>query len=301
MAARRNRRGVPVDGMLMLDKPAGISSNGALQIAKRLLNAQKAGHTGSLDPLATGLLPLCFGKATKVSEMFLNFDKSYTATLQLGKTTDSGDREGNVIESLPVRTCLEEIETALSSFRGEIMQVPPMYSALKRNGQPLYKLARQGIEVERAPRKVTVYDIEVRNFCETTLVLHLSCSKGFYVRSLAMDLGEILGCGACVEELRRDTVGEFSVENAITLEQLEAISTEDDRQGLLLSADQALQHLPKVDLPENTVPYFCNGQAVRVIAHPVEGLARLYSPSNQFLGLGEFTLDGKVAPKRLFV
>ena len=195
MGSRRIRRGVPVDGMLMLDKPAGISSNGALQAAKRLLNAQKAGHTGSLDPIATGLLPLCFGKATKVSEMFLNFDKSYTATLQLGTSTDSGDRAGNVINSLPVNVSLEEIESALSSFRGEIMQVPPMYSALKRNGQPLYKLARQGIEVERAPRKVTVYDIELCSFNETKLVLHVSCSKGFYVRSLAMDLGVELGCG----------------------------------------------------------------------------------------------------------
>ena len=290
-----------MDGMLLLDKPAGMSSNAALQIAKRLLNAQKAGHTGSLDPIATGLLPLCFGKATKVSEMFLNFDKTYEVTLKLGFKTDTGDKEGTVIESSLVRPSRGDVETALEPYQGEILQVPPMYSALKRNGQPLYKLARQGIEVEREPRKVTIYNIELVSLDGDTLKLHVSCSKGFYIRSLAMDLGDDLGCGAYVEELRRDSVGEFSIENAITLEQLEAIGTGQDRQRLLVSADHALQHLPKVDLPENTVAFFCNGQAVQVVCQIHTGLARLYSPNDRFLGLGVLTPDGRVAPKKLFV
>ena len=301
MGNRRNRRGVVVDGMLLLDKPAGMSSNAALQIAKRLLNAQKAGHTGSLDPIATGLLPLCFGKATKVSEMFLNFDKTYEVTLKLGFKTDTGDKEGTVIESSPVRPSRDDVETALEPYHGEILQVPPMYSALKRNGQPLYKLARQGIEVEREPRKVTIYNIELVSLDGDTLKLHVSCSKGFYIRSLAMDLGDDLGCGAYVEELRRDSVGEFSIENAITLEQLEASGIGQDRQRLLISAYHALQHLPKVDLPENTVAFFCNGQAVQVVCQIHTGLARLYSPNDRFLGLGVLTPDGRVAPKKLFV
>ena len=208
---------------------------------------------------------------------------------------------GAVIESSPVRPSRDDVETALEPYRGEILQVPPMYSALKRNGQPLYKLARQGIEVEREPRKVTIYNIELVSLDGDTLKLHVSCSKGFYIRSLAMDLGDDLGCGAYVEELRRDSVGEFSIENAITLEQLEAIGTGQDRQRLLVSADHALKHLPKVDLPENTVAFFCNGQAVQVVCQIHTGLARLYSPNDRFLGLGVLTPDGRVAPKKLFV
>ncbi len=292
--------------MILIDKPTGISSNRALQICKTLLNAKKAGHTGSLDPLASGLLPLCFGKATKVAGMFLDSDKSYNVQIRLGVHTDTGDKEGKVVFSSKVSVELAQIEQSLDSFLGEIQQIPPMYSALKRNGQPLYKLARQGIEVARAPRKVTVYRIEIESFNDDLLSLRIKCSKGFYVRSLAMDLGNLLGTGACVETLRRTGVGRFSIAQAVTIEQLEALSNPSHRQNLMIPADEALLHLPRVDIPESDVKTLCQGQAVQTLKpyetglHEV-GLTRLYSADNTFLGLGEVSADGMVSPKRLFI
>lgn len=295
--------------MLLLDKPNGLSSNQALQKAKRLLNAQKAGHTGSLDPLATGLLPLCFGQATKISGLFLNADKCYQVKIQLGVKTDSGDCDGNVIEqpeTEPNRTCstrptLPQIEKALQQFRGQIDQIPPMYCALKHNGQPLYKLARQGIEIPRQPRQVTVYDLSIIDFQDDFLTLNISCSKGFYVRSLAMDLGEMLGCGGHVNELRRVRVGTFTIDHAVTLEQLEVLESQQHRQRLLLPSDHVLAHLPKVDLTAKTAHYFCQGQSVRALKLPEPGMARIYAEDNSFLGLGEVITDGTVCPKRLFI
>jgi tRNA pseudouridine55 synthase len=289
-----------MDGMLLLDKPCGVSSNHALQSAKRLLNAQKAGHTGSLDPIATGLLPLCFGKATKVSGMFLESDKAYVVDIKLGVATDSGDREGNIISETNEIPPFEKIEESLKPFMGEILQIPPMYSALKRNGQPLYKLARQGIEVERAPRQVTIFNLTVQSFKDDMLTLEVVCSKGFYIRSLAMDLGESLGIGAHVKELRRTAVAGFTVAEAVTLEQLEALESPETRQNLLTPVDRALSHLPKVDLPESSVSFFCHGQTVRTVAPFKTGLNRLYAANERFLGLAEITDDGKVVPKRLF-
>ncbi|WP_424945799.1 tRNA pseudouridine(55) synthase TruB [Candidatus Spongiihabitans sp.] len=304
MPPRRRRDGDVVNGMLLLDKPSGLSSNQALQKAKRLLNAQKAGHTGSLDPIATGLLPLCFGQATKISGMFLNADKCYQVKIQLGVKTDSGDCEGTIIEqpegnaALPA---LPQIEKALQQFRGRIEQIPPMYCALKRHGQPLYKLARQGIEVPRQPRWVTVYDLSIIDFQEDFLTLIVSCSKGFYIRSLAMDLGQALGCGGHVHALRRVAVGAFTIDQAVTLEQLEALESPQHRQRLLLPADHALAHLPKVALTAKTADYFCQGQPVRTLKPPKPGMARIYAEDNSFLGLGEVVADGTVSPKRLFV
>jgi tRNA pseudouridine55 synthase len=300
MAGNRRRKGIPMDGMLLLDKPCGVSSNHALQSAKRLLNAQKAGHTGSLDPIATGLLPLCFGRATKVSGMFLESNKTYVVDIQLGVSTNTGDREGSIIAEANEIPLFEKIEKSLEQFIGEISQIPPMYSALKRNGQPLYKLARQGIEVERTPRQVTIFKLAVLNFSDDILRLEVVCSKGFYIRSLAMDIGESLGVGAHVKELRRTAVAGFTVAKSVTLEQLESLESPETRQNLLTPVDRALYHLPKTDLPENCVRFFCHGQTVRTVAPFTPGLNRLYAANERFLGLGEITDDGRVVPKRLF-
>lgn len=291
---------MPVDGMLLLDKPAGFSSNQALQQAKRLLNARKAGHTGSLDPIATGLLPLCFGETTKISGLFLESDKSYWVQIQLGVTTDTGDREGKVLREGSVAFSEQQLTAALAQFRGEFAQIPPMHSALKRHGQPLYKLARKGQTVERAPRAVTVYALTLQDWSGDTLELTLSCSRGFYVRTLASDLGDVLGCGGHVRELRRTAVGSHDLKDGFTLPQVEALESPRERQKLLLTTDLALAHLPEVNLPDNIATYLCRGQAVRAPSPPKSGLVRIYAPTSGFLGLGEITEDGKVAPKRIF-
>ncbi len=302
--SKTKRRGVPVDGMLLLDKPVGFTSNQALQQAKRLLNARKAGHTGSLDPIATGLLPLCFGEATKVSGLFLDADKSYQVQIRLGVATETGDREGRVRRERPVDFSEAQLNDALEHFRGEFEQIPPMYSALKQNGQPLYKLARAGVTVERAPRAVTVYALSLEKWQGERLELSLSCSRGFYVRTLADDLGEALGCGAHVQELRRTSVGALRIADAFTLAQLEAADSPPERQKFLLPTEQGLAHLPEVNLPDNIAFYLCRGRPVRAPSAPQKtpesGLVRVYSDSAGFLGLAEMTEDGKVTPKRLF-
>ena len=289
-----------VDGVLLLDKPAGLTSNEALQRAKRLLGARKAGHTGSLDPIATGLLPLCFGEATKVSRFLLEADKRYRTTFRLGEITDTGDAQGEVVQRRPVGVTRREVERALGRFQGEIEQVPPMYSAIKRGGQPLYKLARQGIEVEREARVVRVEEVRLVDFREGESVeLEIACGSGFYVRSFAYDLGELLGCGAHVAALRRLSVGGFDVERAVTLDQFEVAGEPEARDRFLLSTDEGLAHLPEVTLSRDAAYYLCRGQSVRADGAPRIGWVRLYTETRRFLGVGVALGDGRVAPKRL--
>ena len=297
---KRTRNGRVVDGILLLDKPQGLTSNAALQEAKKAFNACKAGHTGSLDPIATGLLPLCFGEATKVSSFFLSADKYYTSVFTLGAATDTGDAEGQPISSdEAVNVTDESIEAALSEFRGEIEQVPPMYSAVKFQGQPLYKLARQGIEVERKPRLVTVYDLSYSRLSSNSVEVQLHCSSGFYVRSLAHELGQKLGCGAYVSSLRRTGVGRFQLEDAVTLEEIRNKSR-DELDQLLIAMDAGLEHLPGIKLSDDAAYYLCRGQPVKAADVPTDGWVRLYANEVGFLGVGKVLDDGRVAPKRLF-
>jgi len=293
-----------VDGLLLLDKPAGVTSNGALQKAKWLMNAKKAGHTGSLDPIATGLLPLCFGEATKLSSYLLESDKTYETTVQLGEVTETGDREGDVVQKCDVTVSAADIEQALVPFRGDIMQTPPMYSALKRDGQPLYKLARQGIVVEREARPITVHELELLSFDSeaATVDLRMRCSSGFYVRSLAHDLGEALGCGGHVKVLRRTAVAGFDLSGAITIDALEAIEAPAERRNHLMAPDQGLDHIPPINLSVDAAFYICRGQPVNAGqgGFAVDDIVRLYAPEAGFLGIGTILDDGRVAPKRLF-
>jgi len=296
---RVKRLRLDVHGILLLDKPVGMTSNRALQEAKHLLLARKAGHTGSLDPLASGLLPLCFGEATKVSRFLLEADKRYHAVFQLGTSTATGDSEGEVLETRPVTVGRREIESALKHFTGPIEQVPPMYSAIKQDGQPLYKLARAGIVTERAPRPVIIHEFKVLNLTGTSLTVDISCSKGTYVRSLAHDLGELLGSGAHVSALRRTAMGGFTVDETITLDAFAALPGQRERAARLIPADQALRALPEVVLSSNAAFYFCQGQAVSARPLPViGGWVRVYQDGGRFLGLGAEE-DGQLAPRRL--
>ncbi|MDA8152707.1 tRNA pseudouridine(55) synthase TruB [Acidithiobacillus ferridurans] len=284
-------------GLLLLDKAAGLTSNAALQRAKRLLGLKKGGHTGSLDPIATGLLVLLFGEATKVSDYILNADKSYRATLRLGQTTTTGDSEGSVLEERPVAVSEAQVRAVLPQFLGEIAQIPPMYSAIKQGGRPLYELARKGLEVERAPRQVRIDALDLVSLDGDRLVLDVRCSKGTYIRSLAVDIGAALECGAHVEELRRTSTGPFDVAQALTLEGLADVLGRGECP--LKAMDLALEYLPAVTLTENTAYYLRQGQGVVVAHAPPLGRIRLYGPGEQFLGLGEVMDDGKVAPRRL--
>lgn len=300
MSNGKRKKGVPVDGLLLVDKPAGVTSNRTLQIVRRLLNAQKAGHTGSLDPIATGVLPICFGHATKMSGMLLNSDKRYDVGIRLGVSTDSGDREGHILSTHAVEHDSAMLDQVLSRFRGEIQQVPPMFSALKQNGQPLYKLARKGLEVKREPRAVMVHEISIQNVQSDYLELQVHCSKGFYIRSLAMDIGSALKCGAHVDQLRRIAVSDLEIDQCISLEQLEALVSPEVRQGLLIPPDRMVRHLPKIELSGSSARMFCQGQSVRLLKCPDHGLVRLYSQSSQFLGLGKVMEEGRVAPEKVF-
>jgi tRNA pseudouridine55 synthase len=300
----KRKKGRSIDGIVILDKAIGISSNRALQEVKRIFDAQKAGHTGSLDPLATGVLPLCLGEATKVSQFLLDSDKKYRAKLKLGVRTDSGDCEGNVLESCAdFQVSQLQIEEALTPFRGEIEQVPPMYSALKVNGVPLYKMARKGQTIEREARRITVYSIEMTAFEGDELELEIACSKGTYIRTIADDLGQALGCGAHIIALRRTQAGVFTEADCITTQRL---IQECDSGGLsvidkhLIPMDKAIADLPEVVLPSVTASFIKNGQPVLVRHLPEEGLVRLYE-EGQFIGIGCIDDDGKVAPRRLIV
>jgi tRNA pseudouridine55 synthase len=297
--SRNKSRFERVDGILLYNKEMGPTSNAALQQVRRLFNARKAGHTGSLDPLATGLLPICFGEATKLSQYLTDSDKQYIAEITLGVSTDSGDSEGSVLQERTVDLTEEQILVALESFNGQIEQVPPMYSALKKDGQPLYKLARQGIEVERKPRTMQVFSLELISFDGTVLNVAIHCSKGFYVRSLAIDLGEMLGCGAHVSALQRTAVGDLSVNDAYSMSQLESLDPQ-ARREVLLPPDMGVPQFPAVRLPIDAAHYLRQGQAVIADDLPEQGLVRVYGSEGEFLGLGDVRPDRRVAPKRMF-
>ncbi|HEC07804.1 MAG TPA: tRNA pseudouridine(55) synthase TruB [Thiolapillus brandeum] len=303
MGRRRRPRGRNVTGILLLDKPLGITSNAALQEVKHLFKAQKAGHTGSLDPLATGLLPLCFGNATKISAFLLDADKRYRVRVRLGETTSTGDAEGEIIESHPANHITrDQVQDVLADFTGEISQLPPMYSAVKHNGQRLYKLARQGIEVEREARNITIYDLQLLNFDAPEFDLLVHCSKGTYVRTLAEDIGKALGVGAHVVALRRTLVGPFDEEGMVSMETLQQVSEEKGLHGLdqlLLSMDTGLNHWPAVHLGADSSFYIKQGQPVQVPKAPTEGYVRIYGADEHFIGVGEIDDDGRVAPRRL--
>ena len=301
---RRKTRGRNISGILVVDKQSGSSSNDVVQFAKRLYGARKVGHTGSLDPLATGVLPLCFGEATKFSQFLLSSDKVYLARIQLGVATASGDSEGDIIAEKPVPDLTEEqVESALDAFRGEISQIPSMFSALKHKGQPLYKLARQGIEVEREPRQVTVFSNELLERTADTLLLKIHCSKGTYVRSIAEDLGTALGCGGHVIELRRLQAGPFCEADLVTIEALEQAKETGGLDALLQPVSSAVSQWPEVQLSANSTFYVRQGQPVQVAHAPTEGWVRLMDETGKdggaFIGVGEIIDDGRVAPRRL--
>ena len=289
-----------VSGVLLLDKPLGITSNAALQHAKRLFRAAKAGHTGILDPLASGLLPLCLGEATKFAQYPTDADKAYDAVIKLGITTDTGDSEGQVLSQHAVTVTLEEVERAAQHFVGTIMQMPPMYSALKHQGQPLYKYARQGIEIERAAREIILHRIELTDFQEDVACISVDCSKGTYIRVLAEDIGSLLGCGAHLIGLRRTRVGNFSLADALTLDTLEA-TPEAQRDVLLLPTDQLLPGLPSIELDRDAAYYLRQGQAIWQPKLQVHQRFRIYDEKQIFIGVGEVNPEGKLAPTRLVV
>ena len=297
----KQRRGRNVNGILVLDKPASESSNRSLQRVKRLFNASKAGHTGSLDPLATGILPLCFGEATKISQFLLDADKRYSTTIKLGIKTASGDSQSEVLKTSEVNLDKKQVEDSLEMFRGEIRQIPSMYSALKHKGVPLYKLARKGEEVERKERVVTVYSLNLLDFRGDEIDLEVHCSKGTYIRMIADDLGDQLGVGGHVTVLRRLQSGPFTLAQSVTMEQLEAAAQGTDPGILdqyLIEADFAVEHLEKVDLPTITADFVRQGQAVIARGLPTSGTVRLYD-NGQFIGIGKILDDGRVAPVRL--
>ena len=292
----------------MLDKPLGLTSNRALQMVKRLYVAAKAGHTGSLDPLATGVLPLCFGEATKFSQYLLDADKAYESSFVLGVATATGDAEGEVLATQDASgVTRDHIERAMENFRGEIDQVPSMFSAIKQDGKPLYKLAREGREVERKARRVVIKQLELRAFRagdKAEVDIYLECSKGTYVRSIAEDLGKALGCGAHVSALRRTRAGPFEIADSVTLNTLEALKSNEqlaEMDKLLLPADAALGGLPLVKLSESGGFYLRQGQPVQVPNAPCNGMVRVALETGEFLGIGEILDDGRVAPRRLIV
>lgn len=288
----------PINGILLLDKPLGFSSNQALQKVKWLLQAAKAGHTGTLDPLATGLLPLCFGEATKFAHYLTDADKTYVATLKLGTTTTTGDAEGEVLMTRPVNVTQQQFAQACAKFVGEISQTPPMYSALKHEGKALYEYARAGIEVERKSRLVTIRQIDVNAFDGEVATITVSCTKGTYIRTLAEDIGESLACGAHLIGLRRTATANYLISQTVTLAQFESM-TEAERLAALAPPDSAVLDLPEIILDNDSVFYLLQGQPVWLSGHVPAGLLRIYDEAHQFLGLGEMQYDGKIAPKRL--
>jgi len=290
----------PVDGVLLLDKPVGLSSNDALIQAKRVMNAKKAGHTGTLDPFATGLLPLCFGEATKFSQDLLEADKTYEATVHLGIMTTTGDTEGETLETRDVDVTLEQIEAALARFRGPILQVPPMYSALKRDGKALYEYAREGITLEREARPVTIHGLELVEYAAPMLKIRVTCSKGTYVRVLGEDIGAALGCGAHLNALRRIQVGALTTERMITLEELQAHT---DPRSLLAPVDALLSSFPSVELTDELAKRFLNGQRLALgkesVMVPQElGRVRVYH-QGKLLGTANLQEYSILAPERL--
>ncbi|MGS2723733.1 tRNA pseudouridine(55) synthase TruB [Porticoccus sp. GXU_MW_L64] len=317
MGRRRRQRGRPVSGVFLLNKPSGMSSNDALQRVKYLMFADKAGHTGSLDPLATGVLPICLGEATKFSHFLLDSDKGYRATFRFGIQTETGDSDGDIVaQQSAARLTKKMVEKAIEPFRGDIMQVPSMYSALKHNGEPLYKLARQGITVEREARPCTIFQYDLLDFrsregrageiAEADVFVH--CTKGTYIRTLAEDLGEALGVGAHVSMLHRTQAGPFFEDDATSLDELERLregKRGEDMDYLLKPTEAAVDDLPGFDLPEDVAFYLKKGQPVicpQAYRDAEEGdIVRLFVEDGPFLGVGEVLDDGMVAPRRLVV
>ncbi len=294
----KRKSGLNIHGILLLDKRLGVSSNRALQEVRRLFNANKAGHTGSLDPLATGLLPLCFGEATKVSALMLADHKRYLVEIQLGILTDTGDAEGKILNNQPVpKLSTPLLESCLQAFTGEIEQVPPMYSALKHQGKKLYELAREGITVDRKARKITLFELTLLNFTKDSITLEVFCSKGTYIRSLAEDVGQHLQTVAMVKALRRLQAGQFTIENSYTIEQLTAMDKA-SLQNCLLTVDYPLTSLAKIELSDNQSAAIRQGQSINT-KYSLLGKVRMYNQQN-FLGLGEMLVNGRLAPKKLF-
>ncbi|KJY75430.1 tRNA pseudouridine synthase B [Vibrio coralliilyticus] len=306
----RRRKGRPIDGVILLDKPTGISSNDALQKVKRIYFAEKAGHTGALDPLATGMLPICLGEATKFSQFLLDSDKRYRVIAKLGERTNTSDSDGEVVETRPVDVDMTKLEACIDKFRGESDQVPSMFSALKYQGKPLYEYARQGIEVPREARKITVYEIILHRFEGDEVEMEVHCSKGTYIRTIVDDLGEMLGCGAHVTMLRRTAVANYPYEKMVTLEQLnelleqahsDEVAPREVLDPLLLPMDTAVEDLPEVNLNAEQTDLVQHGQPVYVLGVP-EGTLRMTSGDERtFIGVAELNDYGKVAPKRLVV
>jgi len=299
MPKRQRRNCHAIDGVLLLDKPVGLTSNQSLQLVKQLLNACKGGHSGSLDPIATGLLPLFFGEATKLTQFLLNADKHYLSTFRLGRSTTTYDSEGETTSTRPVRVSRRDIEDVLERFRGDIDQIPPMYSAIKHQGEALYKLARAGVEIERPARSVTIHKITLVDFQQEQITLDIACSKGTYVRSLAHDVGEALGCGAHVVQLRRLATGQLSIDQAIPLDRLQALPTPAERLQWVRPVDSVLNDVPDVHLTSLAAHYLKQGQPVSAQHGYPPGWVRLYEGDARFLGMGQVLDDGRVAPRRL--
>lgn len=301
--SRPRKKGRDVHGVFLLDKPQGVSSNDIMQKVKRLFKANKAGHTGALDPLATGMLPICLGEATKFSQFLLDSDKRYVVTAKLGERTDTSDAEGQVVQSREVNVAEADILAALSAFRGEILQVPTMFSALKHNGKPLYEYARAGITVEREARPITIFELKFIDYQAPFLTLEVHCSKGTYIRTLVDDLGEALGCGAHVTMLRRLAVADYPIEEMMPIEDLALLAdsfpnSELDR--LLLPMDTAVASLPQLNLTAEQTKAVGFGQRVKFEnTQALSGLVRLFSENGQFLGIAEITVGNIIRPNRM--
>jgi tRNA pseudouridine55 synthase len=310
----KRRKGRPINGVILLDKPYEMSSNSALQKVKRLFFAQKAGHTGALDPLATGMLPICLGEATKFSQFLLDTDKTYQVTAKLGVRTTTSDADGEVVAEKPVNVSSEQLALALESFRGTTQQIPSMYSALKYKGQPLYKYAREGVEVPRESRDITVFRLDLLRFEADEVDLDIHVSKGTYIRTIIDDLGELLGCGAHVANLRRSAVGNYPTDKMVTLEQLQALVAQAEEQELapstlldplLLPMTTACDGIPEVFIDDMSANFLRHGNPVQASNVPSEGLVQVFVGDNiidgEFIGVGHIDDDGLVAPKRIVV
>ncbi|MDG2953342.1 tRNA pseudouridine(55) synthase TruB [Bisgaard Taxon 10/6] len=303
MGGRPKKKGRDVHGVFLLDKPQGLSSNDVMQKVKRLFQANKAGHTGALDPLATGMLPICLGEATKFSQFLLDADKRYVVTAKLGERTDTSDAEGRIVASRPINVKTAEILTALSAFRGDLMQVPTMFSALKHQGKPLYEYARAGVTVERQARPITIFELKFIEYNAPFLTLEVHCSKGTYIRTLIDDLGERLGCGAHVSMLRRTAVSDYPSDKMLSLEALQQLAEAGDLRrldALLLPPDSAVSKLPSLFLTERQTQAVGFGQRVRFDnAEKIYGQVRLFSAENLFLGVAEIHRDNVIRPARM--
>ncbi|HLD16123.1 MAG TPA: tRNA pseudouridine(55) synthase TruB [Coxiellaceae bacterium] len=298
--SKRRTVGRLVNGLLIYDKPPALSSNQALQEVKRLFFARKAGHGGSLDPLATGMLIICLGEATKFSQFLLEADKQYTTTAQLGVQTTTGDSEGDVVETRPIPSLTHaQVEKVLAQFRGKISQVPSMYSALKYQGKPLYEYARKGIDIARESRDIMIYDLQLVELTPESLRLSIRCSKGTYIRTLVEDIGKAIGCGAHVSALRRDAIGPFSAEQMVTREQIQKAAEQSACDQYLIPTETLVQHWPSLNITSMMAFYMQQGHAVQVPKAPTSGWVRLNDKSGQFIGVGEVLPDGRIGPKRI--